>query len=40
MSRPSQMMNKDYSHIKIENLISIKKLGAGQFGNVYLVKNT
>lgn len=29
----------DYSHIKLENLIFIKKLGFGQFGTVYLVQN-
>ncbi|KRX11142.1 Protein kinase-like domain [Pseudocohnilembus persalinus] len=28
----------DYSHILLENLIFIKKLGFGQFGTVYLVK--
>lgn len=28
----------DYSHILLENLIYIKKLGFGQFGTVYLVK--
>jgi len=28
----------DYSHIKLESLINITKLGFGQFGNVYLVK--
>ncbi|EGR29318.1 protein kinase domain protein [Ichthyophthirius multifiliis] len=30
---------KDFSHILIENLIYIKKLGQGQFGHVYLVQN-
>lgn len=28
----------DYSHLLLENLIFIKKLGFGQFGTVYLVK--
>ena len=27
----------DYSHIQLEKLINIKKLGQGQFGKVYLV---
>lgn len=31
---------KDYSHYDLANMIFIKKLGAGQFGNVYLIKNT
>lgn len=30
---------KDYSHIKLDHLIFIKKLGFGQFGSVYLVRN-
>ena len=30
---------KDYSLLKLDDMIIIKKLGAGQFGNVYLVKN-
>lgn len=29
----------DYSHIKLEKLLFIKKLGHGQFGSVYLVQN-
>ncbi len=29
----------DYSHIKLDHLIYIKKLGFGQFGVVYLVRN-
>lgn len=29
---------QDYSHIKLEDLIYIKKLGVGQFGSVYLVR--
>ncbi|CAK84769.1 unnamed protein product (macronuclear) [Paramecium tetraurelia] len=29
----------DYSHLKLEEFVSLKKLGQGQFGNVYLVKN-
>lgn len=28
----------DYTHIKLEDLIHIKKLGVGQFGSVYLVR--
>lgn len=27
----------DYSHIQLDHLIFIKKLGFGQFGSVYLV---
>ncbi|EAR84179.1 CGMP-dependent kinase 5-1 (macronuclear) [Tetrahymena thermophila SB210] len=40
MKRENQ--KEDYSHIKLEDLIYIKKLGVGQFGSVYLVrrKNT
>ncbi|EGR32104.1 protein kinase domain protein [Ichthyophthirius multifiliis] len=34
-----QTKANDYSHILLNNLIYIKKLGAGQFGNVYLVAN-
>lgn len=30
---------QDYSHIKLDHLIFIKKLGFGQFGSVYLVRN-
>lgn len=38
MNRPSALMKKDYSNLKLDNLICIKKLGQGQFGNVYLVR--
>lgn len=30
---------QDFSHIKIENLNYVKKLGEGQFGKVYLVRD-
>nr|CAH69748.1 cGMP-dependent protein kinase 13-3 [Paramecium tetraurelia] len=33
-----QQQKKDYSNLKLDNLICIKKLGQGQFGNVYLVR--
>lgn len=35
MSRANK--KEDYTHIKVDYLIYIKKLGEGQFGNVYLV---
>ncbi|CAD8110985.1 unnamed protein product [Paramecium sonneborni] len=34
----NSQQKKDYSNITLDNLISIKKLGQGQFGNVYLVR--
>lgn len=30
---------QDYSQIKLDNLVYIKKLGIGQFGSVYLVRD-
>lgn len=39
MKKYDENQRKDYSHMKLEQMISIKKLGQGQFGNVYLVKN-
>jgi cGMP-dependent protein kinase len=30
----------DYSHITLENLVHMKKLGEGQFGRVYLVRES
>ena len=30
----------DYSHIKLESLIHVRKLGEGQFGKVFLVKES
>jgi cGMP-dependent protein kinase len=30
---------QDMSHIKVEDLVFIKKLGQGQFGSVYLVQH-
>jgi len=36
----SSIGNKqDYSQIKLDNLVYIKKLGIGQFGSVYLVRD-
>ncbi|EAR85527.2 CGMP-dependent kinase 5-1 (macronuclear) [Tetrahymena thermophila SB210] len=35
----SKDLNKEYEHLKLEDMISIKKLGFGQFGSVYLVKS-
>lgn len=29
----------DYSHIQLDKLIYINKLGSGQFGSVFLVRN-
>lgn len=39
MKMNEQINKNDYSHYDLENMIMIKKLGAGQFGNVYLVKD-
>ena len=30
---------KTYSNLKLEDMVAIKKLGAGQFGSVFLVNN-
>ncbi|CAD8186439.1 unnamed protein product [Paramecium pentaurelia] len=38
LNRPSALLKKDYSNITLDKLICIKKLGQGQFGNVYLVR--
>ncbi|KAL4488509.1 hypothetical protein ABPG72_013077 [Tetrahymena utriculariae] len=35
----SKDLNKEHEHLKLEDMISIKKLGFGQFGSVYLVKS-
>ncbi|CAD8190962.1 unnamed protein product [Paramecium octaurelia] len=37
--KKQESQKHDYSHLKLEEFISLKKLGQGQFGNVYLVKN-
>ncbi|CAD8125704.1 unnamed protein product [Paramecium sonneborni] len=37
--KKQQSYKHDYSHLKLEEFTSLKKLGQGQFGNVYLVKN-
>jgi cGMP-dependent protein kinase len=39
MKKFDESQKKDYSHMKLEQMIHIKKLGQGQFGNVYFVKN-
>lgn len=32
--------SKDYSHIQLDSLVFLKKLGEGQFGRVYLVRES
>jgi cGMP-dependent protein kinase len=40
MKRHNSSEYKSYTYLKLEDMIFIKKLGFGQFGNVYLIKNT
>ncbi|KAM3131653.1 hypothetical protein pb186bvf_016184 [Paramecium bursaria] len=39
MVKQRDSQKKDYSNLKLEDFVSLKKLGQGQFGNVYLVRN-
>jgi len=32
-------VRQDYSYMKLDKMVFIKKLGAGQFGKVFLVKD-
>ncbi|CAK90363.1 unnamed protein product (macronuclear) [Paramecium tetraurelia] len=40
LNHPSALQKKDYSNLTLDKLICIKKLGQGQFGNVYLVRTS
>ena len=40
MKKSPTKKKSEFVHLKLEDMIYIKKLGFGQFGNVYLVKSS